>query len=175
MRAAQALILILICFACSSEKAETNASSKNDYSVFYRELNTKNSWVIGADGIVFDKTEILFLDSSGCGYQFMDTARAYNINAIYDRRSDQLNNCGNALSLKNAGFNKLAKKQLLNNESYFVMSADSNLIFVYRILNDSANYSYTCELYGSHSADSTNSHYGFHKKESEVFTFRKYK
>jgi hypothetical protein len=175
MRKPLPILALVICFSCSSVKEENKTSSQNDYSVFYRELNSKNSWVITPSGIVFDRTEILMVDSSGNGYQFTDTARSYNINGISDMRLEQLKNCRNELSVKNAGFNKLSKKILANGESYFVMSGDTNYIFVYKILRDSANFSYTCELYGSHSNDSSDSRYAFHSKESEIFTFRKYK
>ena len=175
MRFIFCFIVLAICSSCSQQNIEPDSPIHSDYSVYYRELNTKTSWVETPAGIVFDKTEVLLMDTSYSGYQFVDTARAYNINSIAKLRIEQLNSCRNALSIKNAGFIKLEKKQLLNKERYLVMCGDSSFIFVYKILSDSANSGFTCELYGSHSNDSVVSHYSFHKKDGEVFTFRKYK
>ncbi len=169
------LILITTGWSCTQKNIEDKTNAKDEYSIYYRELSTKNSWVETPTGLVFDKTEVLLIRPDNSGYQFVDTARAYNINKIVEIRLEQLNNSGNARSIRNAGFTKLAKKQLANKENYLVMSADSNFIFVYKILKDSANYGFSCELYGSHSLDSTNLRYSFHAKEAEVFTFRKYK
>lgn len=170
------LSLVFIFFlSCSQKRSNNNVAGKDEYSIYYRELSTKNSWVQTPTGIVFDKTEVLLLDSAFSGYQFVDTARAYNINQITQVRLEQLRNCRNALSIRNAGFVKLVKKQLANKENYLVMSGDSSFVFVYKILKDSANHSFSCELYGSHSSDSSDSRYTFHTKDAEVFTFRKYK
>ncbi len=170
------LSLVFIFFlSCDQKNSNNNDAGKDGYSVYYREISTKNSWVQTPSGIVFDKTEVLLLDSSFSGYQFVDTARAYNINQIAQARLEQLRSCRNALSIRNAGFVKLTKKQLANKENYLVMSGDPSFVFVYKILKDSADHSFSCELYGSHSRDSTDSRYSFHTKDDEVFTFRKYK
>ncbi|MGZ3884530.1 MAG: hypothetical protein ACXVPD_10035, partial [Bacteroidia bacterium] len=115
------------------------------------------------------------IDSSNTGYHFNDTAEAVGIAAIAERRLDLINAHPNIAWLRDYGFVKLIKKELPNNESYLVMSNDSNFIFVYKILADSADGGFSCELYGSHSRDSSQVFYSYHAKDNEIYSFKKFK
>jgi hypothetical protein len=143
--------------------------------VYYRSLNAKVSWVELAGRIVFDKTEVLFIDSNKTGYHFNDTAEASAIAGIVEQRLRLIKEHPNIAWLKDYGFVRLVKKELSNDENYFVMSNDSNFIFVYRILKDSMDGSFNCELYGSHSKDSSKVFYSYHAKDNEIYHFKKFK
>ncbi|MGZ3931766.1 MAG: hypothetical protein ACXVPQ_03295 [Bacteroidia bacterium] len=171
-------LLCFTCFclaACTTTHSDEQSAVQSRYSVYYRPLTAKVSWVELAGRIVFDKTEVLLIDSSNTGYHFNDTAEAVGIAAIAERRLDLINAHPNIAWLRDYGFVKLIKKELPNNESYLVMSNDSNFIFVYKILADSADGGFSCELYGSHSRDSSQVFYSYHAKDNEIYSFKKFK
>ncbi len=165
------------CFFNCHEKHETEQPNPEqpDYAIFYRSIPTRSSWHLISGTIVFDKTEVILISKHNSGYEFKDTCSPQEIRTLIKSKLELMKQHPNISFLKDFGFIQLEKKILPNEDKFLVMSNDSNFIFVYRILNESLEDSLQCELYGSHSRDSSQVYYQFHMKEDEILTFRKLK